>query len=58
MKSKLNGSLLARHRRTLRALRSKWILALVVAAAGSAAYAGNVVATPSSGLSTTILAES
>ena len=58
MKSKSIGSLLNRHRRTLRALRSKWILALVVSAVGSAAYAGNVLATPSSGSSTTILAES
>src|ERR1035437_9781849 len=58
MKSRSNGSLLSRHRSTPRALRSKWILALVVAAAGSAAYAGNVLATPSSGLSTTTLAES
>ena len=58
MKSKSIVSLLPRHRRTLRAVRSKWILALVVSAAGSAAYAGNVLATPSSGLSTTILAQS
>ncbi len=58
MKSQSIGSLFARHRRTLRVLRSKWMLALVVGAAGSAAYAGNVLATPSSGLSTTILAES
>ena len=58
MKSKSIVSLLPRHRRALRALRSKWILALVVSAAGSAVYAGNVLATTSSGLSTTILAES
>ena len=58
MKSKSIGSLLPRQRRTLRALGSKWIVALVVGAAGSAAYAGNVLATPSSGSSTTILAES
>ena len=58
MKSKSIGSLLTRHRRTPRALRSKWIMAVVVAAAGSAVYAGNVLATPSSGSSTTILAES
>ena len=58
MKSRSNGSLLSRHRRTLRALRSKWILALVVGAVGSAAYASNVMATQSSGLGTTILAES
>jgi hypothetical protein len=58
MKSKSIVRLLPRYRRTVRALRSKWILALVVGAAGSAAYASNVLATQSSGLSTTILAES
>ncbi|HEY2595774.1 MAG TPA: hypothetical protein VGK33_17925, partial [Chloroflexota bacterium] len=34
------------------------MLALAIGAAGSAAYAGNVLATPSQGLSTTILAQS
>ena len=57
MKSRSIGSLLPLHRHTLRALRSSGT-ALVVAAAGSAAYAGNVLATPSSGMSTTILAQS
>jgi quercetin dioxygenase-like cupin family protein len=39
-------------------MKSKWICALLVAALGTAAYAGNVLATPSSGLTTTILAKS
>ena len=58
MKSRSAGIFLARRRSKVRALRSKWILALVIGVAGSAAYAGNVLATPSSGLSTTILAQS
>ena len=41
-----------------RRLRSKAILVLAVCAAGSAVYAGNVLATPSSGLTTKILAQS
>jgi hypothetical protein len=58
MKSRSIGMALARRRGKLRTLRSKWILALALGAVGSAAYAGDVLATPSSGLSTTILAES
>src|SRR3984885_3083962 len=50
--------ILARSRRKLRSLTSKWILALVVGAAASGVYAADVLATPSSGLSTTILAQS
>ena len=58
MKSRSIGMALTRRLGKLRALRSKWILALALSAVGSAAYAGDVLATPSSGLSTTILAES
>jgi quercetin dioxygenase-like cupin family protein len=58
MQSRSFGLLFARRQGKLRALRSKWMLALAIGAAGSAAYAGDVLATPSSGLSTTILAES
>jgi quercetin dioxygenase-like cupin family protein len=47
-----------RRRSKLRALRSKWILALAIGTACSGAYAANVLATPSSGLSSAILAES
>ena len=48
----------ARYRRRLRWLRSKWIVALAVSAVGSGGYAATVLATPSSGLTTTTLAES
>lgn len=58
MQSRFSGLLFTRGRGRLRALRSKWILAVAVCAAGSAVYAGNVLATPSSGLTTNILAES
>ena len=58
MKSAPNRSRLLRYRPKLRWLKSKWILALVVGAAGSSVYAANVFATPSSGLGTTILAQS
>jgi quercetin dioxygenase-like cupin family protein len=47
-----------RRRSKLRARRSKWILALAIGTACSGAYAANVLATPSSGLTATILAES
>ena len=39
-------------------MKSKWLWALVVVVLGVAVYAGNVLATPSSGLTTTILAKS
>jgi quercetin dioxygenase-like cupin family protein len=39
-------------------MKSKCICALLVGVLGSALYAGNVLATPSSGLTTTILAKS
>jgi quercetin dioxygenase-like cupin family protein len=39
-------------------MKSKWIWALLVGVLGTAVYAGNVMATPSSGLTTTILAKS
>ncbi len=39
-------------------MKSKWFLALLVVVLGVAVYAGNVLATPSSGLTTTILAKS
>jgi hypothetical protein len=39
-------------------MKSKWICALLVGVLGTAVYAGNVMATPSSGLTTTILAKS
>ena len=58
MKSKSIRMAITRRHGKLRWLRSKWILALALGAVGSAAYAGDVLATPSSGLSTTILAES
>ena len=58
MKSESIRAVLARYRRKLRWLRSKWILALAVGAAGSGVYAANVLATPSSGLTATTLAES
>lgn len=48
----------ARHRQKPKRLRLKWILALAIGLAGSGVYAANVLATPSSGLSTTILAQS
>jgi hypothetical protein len=48
---------LARYRRNRRSLRSKWLLALAVAATGSGAYTANVLAT-TTGLTTTILAQS
>jgi quercetin dioxygenase-like cupin family protein len=58
MKSESIPVPLTRYRRKPRWLRSKWLVALAVAAAGSGVYAANVLATPSSGLSTTILAQS
>lgn len=39
-------------------MKSKWVMAVLVGVLGSAVYAGNVLATPSSGLTTTILARS
>lgn len=39
-------------------MKSKWVMALAVGVLASAVYAGNVLATPSSGLTTTILARS
>jgi quercetin dioxygenase-like cupin family protein len=39
-------------------MKSKWICALVVAALATGAYAGNVLATTGSGVTTTILAKS
>ena len=39
-------------------MKSKWLWALLVVVLGVAVYAGNVLATPSSGLTTTILAKS
>ncbi|MEA2312889.1 MAG: hypothetical protein QOE28_2857 [Solirubrobacteraceae bacterium] len=39
-------------------MRSKWICAVAVGVLGAAGYAGNVLATPASGLKTTILAKS
>jgi quercetin dioxygenase-like cupin family protein len=39
-------------------MKSKWVWALLVGVLASAVYAGNVLATPSSGLTTTILAKS
>ena len=39
-------------------MKSKWIWALLVGVLGTAVYAGHVMATPSSGLTTTILAKS
>lgn len=39
-------------------MKSKWLWALVVVVLGVAVYAGNVLATPSAGLTTTILAKS
>jgi quercetin dioxygenase-like cupin family protein len=48
----------ARHRQKPKRLRLEWILALAIGLAGSGVYAANVLATPSSGLSTTILAQS
>ena len=58
MKSESIWIHLFRNRPKLRWLRSKWILALAIGAAGSGVYAADVLATPSSGLSTTILAQS
>ena len=58
MKSESIRMLLARYRRKPRWLRPKWLVVLAVGAAGSGACAANVLATPSSGLSTTILAQS
>jgi quercetin dioxygenase-like cupin family protein len=48
----------ARHRQKPKRLRLKWILALAIGLTGSGVYAANVLATPSSGLTTTILAQS
>ena len=39
-------------------MKSKWVWALVVVVLGVTFYAGNVLATPSAGLTTTILAKS
>ena len=39
-------------------MKSKCILAVLVCVLGTAVYAGNVLATPGSGLTTTILAKS
>jgi quercetin dioxygenase-like cupin family protein len=39
-------------------MKSRWLWALLAAAVGTAVYAGNVLATPSSGLTTTILGKS
>ena len=38
-------------------MKSKWVWALLVVVLGVAVYAGNVLATPSAGLTTTILAK-
>ena len=38
-------------------MKSKWVWALLLAALGTAAYAGNVLATPSSGFTATTLAK-
>lgn len=51
-------SALARGAVRLRMLTRWWILALALVAGGSAAFAGDVLATPSAGLTTTILAQS
>ena len=45
MKSESIGAPLARYRWMLRRVRSKWLLALAVGAAGSGVYAANVLAT-------------
>jgi quercetin dioxygenase-like cupin family protein len=39
-------------------MKSKWTIALVIAALGTGMYAGDVLATPSAGVATTILAKS
>jgi len=39
-------------------MKSKWVLAVVVGVLGSAVYAGDVLATSSSGLTSTVLAKS
>ena len=54
MRSESIQVLLARYRRKLRWLRSKWIFALAVGATASGAYTATGLAAPSSGFSTTI----